>query len=65
MVYNFKTEGRNLKDFRDYWISLKLFENLRDGGVNPKEVLKNYVKFNSDLSKIRVEVTNQKIKNVW
>ena len=45
-------------------MSLKLFENLRDGGVNPKEVLKNNVKFNSDLSKIRVEATNQKIKNV-
>ena len=32
---------------------LKLFENLRDGYVNPNEVLKNQVKFKSDLSKIK------------
>ena len=34
-------------------MSLELFENLWDGDVNPQEVLKNQVKFKSELSKIR------------
>ena len=29
---------------------LKLFENLRDGELNPKEVLKNLARFKSDYS---------------
>ena len=35
-------------------MSLKLFENLKDGGVDPKEVLKNKLKFKSDLIKIKI-----------
>ena len=34
-------------------MSLELFENLWDGDVNPQEVLKNQVKFKSELSKIK------------
>ena len=33
---------------------LELIENLRDGGVNQKEVLQNQVKFKSDLNKIKI-----------
>ena len=32
---------------------LKLFENLRNGHVNPLEVLKTQVKFKSDIRRIR------------
>ena len=37
-------------------MSLELFENLWDGDVNPQEVLKNQVKFKSELSKIRTGI---------
>ena len=39
MIYEFKTEGRNSKDFRDFENLVEFFKNLRDGYVNPKEVL--------------------------
>ena len=42
-IYHFKTESRSPKDFKGYQNSLELFENLRDGDVNPKKVLKNQV----------------------
>ena len=29
------------KDFRNYRMPLNLFEDLRDGDINPKELLKN------------------------
>ena len=32
---------------------LKLFENLRDGDINPKGVLKNQARFKSDLSELK------------
>ena len=41
MIYNFQTEGSRPKDFKGYQNPLKLFENLRNGDANPKEVLKN------------------------
>ena len=37
---------------------MKLFEDLRDGNINPKEVLKNQERFKSDLSEINT------IKNI-
>ena len=52
LIYEFKTKGRSPKDFRDYQNLIELFKNLRDGNVNPKEVLKNQMKFKSDLCKI-------------
>ena len=33
---------------------LKLFENLRDGDVNTQQVLKNQVKFKSNLTEIKI-----------
>ena len=32
------------------FMPLELFKNLRDGDINPKEVLKNQARFKSDLS---------------
>ena len=61
MIYNFKTEGRCPKEFRGYQSPIKFFENLRDGDVNLKEVLKNQVKFKSHLSKIKIG--SNKLKN--
>ena len=47
---------------------LKLFENLRDGELNPKEVLKNLARFKSDLNKMEIGGTksiNQKYINQY
>ena len=45
LIYEFKTEGKISEKFRDYRMPLELFENLRDGDLNPKEVLKNQVTY--------------------
>ena len=52
--------------FRDHQNSIELFKNFRDGNVNPKEVLKNQMRFNSDLHEIKNEIQslNQKIKKM-
>ena len=33
---------------------MKLFKDLRDGNINPKEALKNQARFKSDLSEIKM-----------
>ena len=48
---------------------MELFEDLRDGNINPKEALKNQARFKSDLSEIKIggkKSPNQKntIKNI-
>ena len=48
---------------------MKLFKDLRDGNINPKEALKNQARFKSDLSEIKMgsqKLPDQKntIKNV-
>ena len=59
MIYNFKTEGKSLEDFSDYQNPIHLFIHLRDGTVNPREVLKNQIRsrsisnFKSDLGDIK------------
>ena len=62
LFYEFKTDGKIPKDLRDYRMPLELFENLRDGDLNPKEVLKNQVKFKLKLNETKIEVINQKTK---
>ena len=69
LVYIFKTVENELKDFLNYQMPLKLFEDLRDGHINPKELLKNQASFKSDLSEIKTgskKSPNQKntIKNI-
>ena len=54
LIFDFKTEGKIPKDFRNYQMPLKLFKSLRDGDVEPKEILRNQVKFKSDLSEIKI-----------
>ena len=43
LTYQFKTEGRSLKDSRDYQNPTELLKNLKDGNVNSKEVLKSEI----------------------
>ena len=44
LVYRFKTGGNEPEDFVNYQMPLKLFEDLRDGDINPEELLKNQKK---------------------
>ena len=39
LIYNYKTEGRILEDFRNYQSQIELFKNCHVN-VNPAEVLK-------------------------
>ena len=54
MFYKFSSTEKKLKDFRNYQMPWKLFENLRDGDINPKEVLRNQARFKSDLNDIKI-----------
>ena len=54
LVYTFKTDGNEPKDFRNYKTPLKLFEDLRDGNINSREELKNQERLKSDLSEIKL-----------
>ena len=56
MVYKYKVEGRSPKDFRNYENLIELFKDLRDGNLNLKEVIKDQIKFKSDLRKIKKEI---------
>ena len=40
LIYNYKTEEISPKDFINYQNLIDLFKKLRDGHINPKEVLK-------------------------
>ena len=53
VVQKNKTEGRSPKDFRNYQNLINLFNNLKDGNINPTEVLKNQINFKPDLGKIK------------
>ena len=48
IVYHFKN-----KEFSVYQNLIELFRNLRDANINPKEVLKSLVNFQSDLGEIK------------
>ena len=69
LVYKFKTGVNEPKDFTNYQIPWKLSEDLREGDINPKEVLKNQARFKLDLSEIKTggkKLPHQKdiIKNI-
>ena len=53
LVYTFKTDGNDPKDFRNYKTPLKLFEDLRDDNINLKEALKNQARLKSVLSELK------------
>ena len=62
MIYTHKTEGKSSKDFSRYQNPIDIFINLRDGNINPREVLKNQTDFKSDLKKSKKskkEIRNQ------
>ena len=41
LIYKYKTGGISPNDFRNYQNPIELFKDLRDGNINPKEVLKD------------------------
>ena len=43
----------NKELIKNYQMPFKLFEDLKDGNINPKEVLKNQARFKSDVSEIK------------
>ena len=53
MIYKYKSHCISPKIFRNCQDPVKLFKDLTDGNVNPKEVLKDWINFKSDLSKIK------------
>ena len=50
LIYKYKTEGITPKNFRNYQDPIKSFKDLRDGNINPKEVLKYQIKVKSDIA---------------
>ena len=63
MIYKYKNEGISPTDFRSYQDPLKLFKDLRDGNINPKEVLKDQISFKSGLGKIKKRNPKSKSKD--
>ena len=63
MIHEYKTEGRSPKDFRNYQNPIEIFNNLRDGNVKTRGVLKNQNNFKSDLGKTRKRNKNLKSKD--
>ena len=61
MVSMYKTEGKSPKDFRNYQNLIELFKDLKDGNINPKELLKDQINLKSELGEIKRE--NQKSKS--
>ena len=47
------------KDFSNYQNPIDIFINLRDGNINPKQVLKNHISIKSDLGGKEKEIQNQ------
>ena len=43
LTYKYKIEGISPKDIRNYQNPIELFKDLRDGNINPKEVLKDQI----------------------
>ena len=65
LIYKYKTAVRSPKDFSVYQNSIDLFINLREGNINPKEVLKNKINFQPNLGQIKekgIQNKNQKSK---
>ena len=53
LIYKNKTEGMNSKHFRGYRNSVKLFKNLRNEDLKPKEVFKKKSMFKSHQIEIK------------
>ena len=53
LVYVFSTDKDYPNDFGNYQMSIKLFEDLRDSEIKPKEVWKYQARLKADLSEIK------------
>ena len=60
MIFQYETEGRSPKDFRNYHYPIELFKDLRDSNINPKEVLKDQIKIKTNLGEIKTGNTKSK-----
>ena len=56
LIYKYKTIGISPKYFSSYQNPIKLFKDLRDGNINPKEVLKDKIVFKSDIRVKKKEI---------
>ena len=56
------TGKNNPKDFGNYQMSMKLFEDLKDNKIDRREVLKSQSRLKSDLSETKIGGKNQQIK---
>ena len=56
------TGKNNPKDFGNYQMSMKLFEDLKDDKIDQREVLKSQSRLKSDLSETKIGGKNQQIK---
>ena len=62
LVYLYSTGKNNTKDFGNYQMSMKLFEDLKDNKIDRREVLKSQSRLKSDLSETKIGGKNQQIK---
>ena len=53
------TGKNNPKDFGNYQMSMKLFEDLKDNKIDRREVLKSQSRLKSDLSETKIGGKNQ------
>ena len=59
MIYRYKTQRISPKDFSNYQNPINLFINLRDGNINPRDLLKDQINFKSDIGEIKKWDKNQ------
>ena len=53
LIYQYKNEVQRPKDFRNYQNTIELEKYVRDGNINPNEVLKDQINFKSDVGVIK------------
>ena len=63
LIYKYKSEGRNPKNFRNYQTLIELLKDLIDGIINPKEVLKGQIDLKSDLGETKKGNPKSKSEN--
>ena len=59
LIHKYKTEGIIPKNFGNYQNPIDLFKNLRDGNINPKEVLKKQFNLKLDLGEMKKRKKNE------
>ena len=59
LIDKYKAEEISPKDFSNYQNPIDYFINLRDGNINPKQVLKDQINFKSDIGKKKGNETSK------